>query len=111
LTGRAFVAETPIDDPAMTGGMCDALGVAALKQQAPEAEKGFSMLTAALQKKLLYTKKREEENGERREEVRAKKSGARKSKTKKKRDRAAWRNSTHQRRNRGGSGYDPQKLK
>jgi len=60
--------------------------LAALKQQAPEAEKGFSMLTAALQKKIALHKKTEKKrmaNAEKKS--RAKKSGARKSKTKKKR--------------------------
>jgi hypothetical protein len=54
LPGRAFVAETPIDDPGddrrNVAMLWDLTG---LKEQAPEAEKGFSMLTAALKKKLL----------------------------------------------------------
>ncbi len=53
LPGRAFLAETPIDDPGD-----DRRNVAAIwefagrKDQAPEAEKGFSMLTAAAKKKI-----------------------------------------------------------
>jgi len=87
LTGRAFVAETPIDDPGDDRRNVAMLWeLAALKQQAPEAEKGFSMLTAALQKKIALHKKTEKKrmaNAEKKS--RAKKSGARKSKTKKKR--------------------------
>jgi len=51
--GRAFLAETPIDDPGddrRNVGMLWEL--AGLKEQAPEAVKGFSMLTPALKKKL-----------------------------------------------------------
>jgi deoxyribonuclease-4 len=54
LPGRAFVAETPIDDPGDDRRNVATLWeLAGLKEQAPEAEKGFSMLTAALKKKLL----------------------------------------------------------
>jgi deoxyribonuclease-4 len=53
LTGRAFVAETPIDDPGDDRRNVAMLWeLAGLKEQAPAAEKGFSMLTAALKKKL-----------------------------------------------------------
>src|SRR5437870_5280370 len=53
LMGRAFVAETPIDDPGDDRRNVAALWeLAGLKEQAPEAEKGFSMLTAALKRKL-----------------------------------------------------------
>src|SRR5260370_405832 len=52
LTGRAFVAETPVDDPGGEPRNVAVLGeVAGLEEPAPRAEKGFSMLTAALQKK------------------------------------------------------------
>ncbi len=54
LTGRAFLAETPIDDPGDDRRNVAALWeLAGLKEQAPEAEKGFSMLTAALKRKFL----------------------------------------------------------
>jgi deoxyribonuclease-4 len=57
LPGRAFVAETPIDDPGDDRRNVAMLWeLAGLKEQAPEAEKGFSMLTAALKKKLLTQK-------------------------------------------------------
>jgi hypothetical protein len=66
--------------------------LAGLRDQAPVADKGFSMLTAALQKKIAIHQKSEKrrkaaEQKPRRAEkkVRAKKSGAGKSKTKKKR--------------------------
>src|SRR6266851_5712473 len=87
LTGRAFVAETPIDDPGDDRRNVAMLWeLAGLQEQAPEAEKGFSMLTAALQKKIALHKKTEKKrmaNAEKKS--RAKKGGARKSKTKKKR--------------------------
>jgi deoxyribonuclease IV len=93
LTGRAFIAETPIDDPGDDRRNVAALWeFAGLKEQAPEAEKGFSMLTAALQRKIAIHQKSEKKrkaaaNAPRRAEKKAgsKKSGARKSKTKKKR--------------------------
>jgi deoxyribonuclease IV len=51
LVGRAFILETPIDDPGDDRRNVAALWeLAGLKDQAPEAEKGFSMLTAALKK-------------------------------------------------------------
>jgi deoxyribonuclease-4 len=54
LPGRAFVAETPIDDPGDDRRNVATLWeLAGLKEQAPEAEKGFSMLTPLLRKKLL----------------------------------------------------------
>ena len=54
LPGRAFLAETPIDDPGDDRRNVATLWeLAGLKEQAPEAEKGFSMLTPALKKRLL----------------------------------------------------------
>jgi deoxyribonuclease-4 len=54
LPGRAFVAETPIDNPGDDRRNVAMLWeLAGLKEQAPEAEKGFSMLTPWLKKKLL----------------------------------------------------------
>jgi deoxyribonuclease-4 len=53
LAGRAFLAETPIDDPGDDRRNVAMLWeLAGLKGQAPEAEKGFSMLTPALKKKI-----------------------------------------------------------
>src|ERR1700686_5238986 len=53
LPGRAFLAETPIDDPGDDRRNVAALwDFAGLKDQAPEAVKGFSMLTAAAKKKV-----------------------------------------------------------
>jgi deoxyribonuclease-4 len=58
LTGRAFIAETPIEDPGDDRRNVAALWeLADMKEQAPEAEKGFSMLTAALQKKISIHRK------------------------------------------------------
>jgi deoxyribonuclease-4 len=53
LVGRAFILETPIDEPGDDRRNVSALWeLAGLKDQAPEVEKGFSMLTAALKKKM-----------------------------------------------------------
>lgn len=53
LPGRAFLAETPIDDPGDDRRNVAMLWeLAGLEEQAPEAESGFSMLTPALQRKL-----------------------------------------------------------
>jgi len=53
LAGRVFIAETPIDDPGDDRKNVAALWeLAGLKDIAPVAEKGFSMLTAALKKKM-----------------------------------------------------------
>jgi deoxyribonuclease-4 len=79
LTGRAFVAETPIDDPGDDRRNVAALWeLAGLQQQAPEAEKGFSMLTAALKKKIAAQRGLQKK-------ARTKKSASKKSKAKKKR--------------------------
>ena len=60
LMGRAFVAETPIDDPGDDRRNVAALWeLAGLKEQAPEAEKGFSMLTAALKKKISENRRKD----------------------------------------------------
>jgi deoxyribonuclease-4 len=94
LVGRAFILETPIDEPGDDRRNVAALWeLAGLKERAPEAEKGFSMLTAALQKRISAQaktpKKRklnaETKNTQRKKAVKAKKSGAGKSKAKKKR--------------------------
>ena len=93
LTGRAFIAETPIDDPGDDRRNVAALwDLAGLKEQAPRAEKGFSMLTAALQKKIAIHQKSEKKKkaaakAPRRALKKAgpKKSGMKKGKTKKKR--------------------------
>ena len=53
LLGRAFLLETPIDDPGDDRRNVAMLWeLAGLKDQAPLAEKGFSMLTAAAKKKV-----------------------------------------------------------
>jgi deoxyribonuclease-4 len=54
LPGRAFLAETPIEDPGDDRKNVAALWeLAGLNAQAPEAEKGFSMLTAAAKRKVV----------------------------------------------------------
>src|SRR6266481_2091376 len=66
LPGRAFVAETPIDDPGDDRRNVAMLWeLAGLKGQEPEAEKGFSMLTAALQKRISLHRKTEKRNAKR----------------------------------------------
>ncbi len=103
LPGRAFVAETPIDDPGDDRRNVAMLWeLAGLKGQEPEAEKGFSMLTAALQKRISLHRKTEKKRNAKRETLRSalgrhrtsrrsekkprtKKGGARKGSAKKKR--------------------------
>jgi deoxyribonuclease-4 len=81
LPGRAFVAETPIDDPGDDRRNVAMLWeLAGLKEQAPEAEKGFSMLTAALKKKLL-TQRAQSSQGKKKK--RSKGKSMKSSKTKK----------------------------
>jgi deoxyribonuclease-4 len=53
LPGRAFLLETPIDDPGDDRrNVAKLWELAGLQEQAPDVEKGFSMLTAAVKKKL-----------------------------------------------------------
>jgi deoxyribonuclease-4 len=96
LTGRAFVAETPIDDPGDDRRNVAALWeLAGLQEQAPDAEKGFSMLTAALKKKISAQRKEQKrrkpnadtQSARRKKDGKAgkRKSGTRKSSAKKKR--------------------------
>src|SRR5205814_388411 len=60
LAGRAFLAETPIDDPGDDRRNVAMLWeLAGLKEQAPEAEKGFSMLTPALKKKISENRRKD----------------------------------------------------
>jgi deoxyribonuclease-4 len=61
LVGRAFVLETPIDEPGDDRRNVAMLWeLAGLKDQAPPAEKGFSMLTAAIKKIQKKTAKMEQ---------------------------------------------------
>jgi deoxyribonuclease-4 len=91
LTGRAFVAETPIDDPGDDRRNVAMLWeLAGLQEQAPEVEKGFSMLTAALQRKIAIhrkTKKKKKGNAATRRTPRhaEKRARTRKTSAKKKR--------------------------
>jgi len=101
LAGRAFLAETPIDDPGDDRRNVATLWeLAGLKDLAPTAEKGFSMLTAALKKKISGYRKtgkrgkrnakmqRTRRHGEKRAKAKKRriiKSGTRKEPTKKKR--------------------------
>jgi deoxyribonuclease-4 len=56
LTGRAFVLETPIDEPGDDRrNVAKLWELAGLSDQAPPAEKGFSMLTAAIKKIQIKT--------------------------------------------------------
>jgi deoxyribonuclease-4 len=58
LAGRAFLAETPIDDPGDDRKNVAALwDLAGLRDVAPAAEKGYSMLTAAGKKKAAEIQK------------------------------------------------------
>src|SRR5258706_642742 len=64
LTGRAFVAETPIDDPGDDRRNVAMLWeLAGLKDLAPPAGKGISMLTSAVEKKTsIHEKPRKNSN-------------------------------------------------
>lgn len=58
LPGRAFILETPIDEPGDDRrNIAKLWELAGLSDVAPEAEKGYSMLTAAIKKKLVAHKK------------------------------------------------------
>jgi deoxyribonuclease-4 len=86
LTGRAFIAETPIEDPGDDRRNVAALWeLAGMKEQAPETQKGFSMLTAALQKKISIHRKAEKKRNASAEKQKnpEKKSGTRKHGAKK----------------------------
>src|SRR6202521_2156908 len=84
LPGRAFLAETPIDVPGDDRRNVAALWeFAGLKDQAPAAEKGFSMLTAALQKKISIHRKAEKKRNAAAETQRTPKRTAKKARTKK----------------------------
>src|SRR5712664_3948213 len=86
LAGRAFLAETPIDEPGDDRRNVAMLWeLAGLKEQAPAPEKGFSMLTAALKKKMSAqgkTQKQSKPNADT-QRKKDKKAGNRKSKTRK----------------------------
>jgi deoxyribonuclease IV len=84
LVGRVFVAETPIDDPGDDRRNVAALWeLAGLKEQAPEAEKGFSMLTAALKKKITENRKTEKQRKATAKSQRTPRSAAKKTRKKK----------------------------
>src|SRR6184192_3324719 len=74
LPGRAFVAETPIDDPGDDRRNVAMLWeLAGLKGQEPEAEKRFSMLTPALKRKISKHKAQRTRRPLRKKKVSAKK--------------------------------------
>jgi deoxyribonuclease IV len=75
--GRAFLAETPIDRPGDDRRNVAMLWeLAGLKAQAPEAEKGFSMLTPALQRKLRTQRSRQKQSSRTKKSLaRSKKAG------------------------------------
>jgi len=95
LAGRVFVAETPIDDPGDDRRNVAMLWeLAGLKEEAPTAEKGFSMMTAVLKKKISENRKTERKDNAATQRTRSlanktlpRKSTARKTKAKKKKKR------------------------
>src|SRR6266480_190862 len=88
LPGRAFVAETPIDDPGDDRRNVAMLWeLAGLKGQQPEAEKGFSMLTAALRKRISLHRKTEKKRNAKRETLRSARGRRRTSKRSEKKPR------------------------
>jgi deoxyribonuclease IV len=69
LTGRVFVLETPIDQPGDDRrNVAKLWELAGLSEQAPLAEKGFSMLTTAI-KKVQMKKAATAKNAERRKKA------------------------------------------
>lgn len=86
LTGRVFIAETPIDDPGDDRRNVARLWeLAGLADQAPEAEKGFSILTPALKKKMMAEQKKKSANQRAQGSKSRKKSSKAKLQAKKKR--------------------------
>ncbi len=84
LVGRAFVAETPIDDPGDDRRNVAALWeLAGLQEQAPEAEKGFSMLTPALKRKITENRKMEKKRKDNPQSRSAREFAEKKTRTKK----------------------------
>jgi hypothetical protein len=58
VLGRAFLLETPIDDPGDDRrNIAKLWELAGLEDVAPPVEKGYSMLTSALKKKLTVRTK------------------------------------------------------
>jgi deoxyribonuclease-4 len=88
LAGRAFVAETPIDDPGDDRRNVATLWeLAGLKEQVPAAEKGFSMLTAALKKKISIQRRSEKKRKDNADTPRTQRFAEKKARTKKSRPR------------------------
>jgi hypothetical protein len=84
LAGRVFVAETPIDDPGDDRRNVAMLWeLAGLKEQAPAAEKGFSMLTAALKRKIISHNKAERKRKDKAETQRPPRFAEKNKRTKK----------------------------
>jgi hypothetical protein len=80
------VAETPIDDPGDDRRNVAILWeLAGLKERAPAAEKGFSMLTAALKRKISAHVRTEKKRKINRERARPKRQKAKIVKARKKR--------------------------
>jgi deoxyribonuclease IV len=80
LPGRAFLAETPIEDPGDDRRNVARLWeLAGLKEQAPAAVKGFSMLTAAAKKKIAGQEKALTQRSQRAQRTQRRKKGKRKN--------------------------------
>jgi len=75
LTGRAFLAETPIDDPGDDRrNVAKLWELAGLRNQAPEADKGFSMLTAAMKRKISRQRTQRTPRAQRKKDLKGKKA-------------------------------------
>jgi deoxyribonuclease-4 len=84
LTGRAFILETPIDQPGDDRrNVAKLWELAGLSEQAPPAEKGFSMLTTAIKKVQMKTAATAK-NAERRKKTLEASAAARSAEPKKK---------------------------
>jgi deoxyribonuclease IV len=85
VAGRAFIAETPIDDPGDDRRNVEMLWeLAGLKEIAPDAEKGFSMLTATMKKNIAAHQKTEKKKVKAAKKAQERK-GSKQGKAKKKR--------------------------
>lgn len=86
LAGRAFILETPIDQPGDDRrNVAKLWELAGLAEQAPAAEKGFSMLTAAIKKIQAKTAKAEKAAARKTKPALKAKAAASKSKKSRKR--------------------------
>ncbi len=82
VAGRAFVAETPIDEPGDDRrNVAKLWELAGLKEQAPEAEKGFSMMTATMKNNIAAHQKMRKREGKNKDNAEARRTQSHAEKT------------------------------